>query len=71
MNKYLKYIAIILIWAICGLHNWGFSMAMFNDIDGTPRNHYGICSFLAMTGPIGVLPILFSSNIYENGFLLK
>lgn len=69
---------LIVVWILCGLYSWGTLMANFNYCDRTTwarlqqtsRDNAGICGFVALTGPFGIIPALVFSNINQHGWEL-
>lgn len=64
-------VTTIIIWVACGIFNWNVYMADFCHTllyYNKPRDHCGVCLFLAFTGPFSTLISPFWTNIYEHGF---
>jgi hypothetical protein len=68
-----KAIAFISVWMAFGVFNWNVAMADFcGELEWTePSDHYGICLFLAATGPFGTVTSVFVTNLFEHGFYHK
>jgi hypothetical protein len=57
----LLLVCIILIYIACAIHNWGFTLGDFT-FKYPARNHIPIAMFMAISGPIGLLTVLFYSK---------
>jgi hypothetical protein len=73
--KWERFIKVAL-WLAFSCVNYGASLGAFqgrfpdevNFNQRYCREDMGMASFLAMTGPIGFLPVTFLSGYYEHGF---
>jgi hypothetical protein len=68
-----KKIGIVVLWAACGVFNWGVTIGYFSgEFPNIPhRSHYGIAAFTAAAGPVGTISSFFMSNLYQHGFVWK
>lgn len=66
----------VLIWVLCGVYNFGTTMAFFDHesdtywhgLNQTSRDHVGISVFAAAAGPFGTVAVSLISNFNQYGW---
>lgn len=64
---------IVLVWVVCGVFNWGASMAHCAwgaRHRWTNRDNVGISTIVAAGGPAGTVAILLVTNFCQHGWSL-
>lgn len=72
--------AVLVLWLVCGLYNWGTTMAdqNFRDSNGPlfegnlprPRDNIGLAAVMALGGPFGTVVTAVATNFNQHGWTL-